>query len=170
METPRSYEEFCAHFVHKAPVATTQGERIYLESDALTGFKTAEQRKPYSRGLPLGTRSPRGFTPSLALLRLLAERSEMKITVPDARAQWLFLCGRDLFPESFTTTHGPGLFLVQNERNENLGLGELTPSDKGLYLRNIVDLGNFLRHEAISLEAKTPRRKTGRNGKPMLRR
>jgi ribosome biogenesis protein Nip4 len=160
MNYPRTYEDFCELFVAHAPLVSAVGDRVYLESDALKAFKSGEQRKPYSRGLPLGM-DGKEFVPTPALLSLLAQESNVKAVITDKHAAHLFLCGRDVFHGGFTCTRGEGLVLVQNARDENLGLAELTQGRDGLMLRNILDRGNYLRHERITLSAKAARRKVG---------
>jgi len=56
----------------------------------------------------------------------------------------MFLCGRDAFADNIVKANvNSGLVLVQNEKDENLGLGIL--NEKGI--RNILDRGDFLRRE-----------------------
>ena len=160
MSAPRTYEEFCQLFTHSAPQATHVGDRVYLESEALARFRSAEQRKPYSRGLPLGMEG-KEFVPTPALLSLLAQESTAKAVIRDEHASHLFLCGRDIFHGGFTCTRGVGFVLVQNAHDENLGLAELVPGRHGLMLRNVLDRGNYLRHERISLAPKAARKKVG---------
>lgn len=162
MEDPYrlSFEQFCRHFVSEAPVASLVGDRYYIEGQDLQGFTTGEQRKPYMRGLSLGMKTPQGFVPSPALLGILAIESKHKAVVHDEHVERLFLCGRDLFADKFTTTITEGLVLVQNARDENLGLGEIQRGEKGLHVRNILDRGNYLRHDRVQIAPKTARKKT----------
>jgi ribosome biogenesis protein Nip4 len=154
-----SYEEFCRLFVHQPPEASLVGDRYYTEGDDLKGFTTGEQRKPYARGLSLGMKTPQGFAPSPALLEILAKNSKRKALVQDEHVERLFLCGRDLFADKFTTSVTEGFVLVQNSHDENLGLGEITRTEKGLQIRNVLDRGNYLRHERVQLEPKAQRKK-----------
>jgi ribosome biogenesis protein Nip4 len=155
-----SYEEFCRHLGSAPPAAALVGDRYYIEGDDLKGFTTGEQRKPYMRGLSLGMKTPQGFVPSPALLTLLAKESKHKALVHDEHTERLFLCGRDLFPEKFTSTLSEGFVLVQNARDENLGLGELQRTQRGLEVRNILDRGNYLRHDRVQLAPKAARKKS----------
>ncbi len=146
------YRVFCELFTDDVPHAHIEGERYYLLGEDLKAFKSGEQRKPYSKGLFLGM-GRREFIPTPALLTLLAKSSKRKATLHDEKGEWLFLCGRDLFRETFTSTHAEGFVLVQNQHQENLGLGAITPDPRhGLLLRNILDRGNYLRHERVVLE------------------
>ena len=155
-----SFEAFCDRLGAPRPAASLVGDRYYIEGSDLQGFTTGEQRKPYMRGLSLGMKTPQGFVPSPALLGILAAESKHKAVVHDEHVERLFLCGRDLFADKFTTTITEGLVLVQNARDENLGLGEIQRGEKGLHVRNILDRGNYLRHDRVQLAPKTARRKT----------
>lgn len=110
-------------------------------------FKSQNQiEQAISQGLPLGT-TGKYFKPSLYLLEILSKKSTNKILIND-KAEWLFLCGRDVFQESITSDNSKtDLLLVQNQRNENLGLGKKTWKGKKLIIKNIMDRGDFLRRE-----------------------
>ena len=155
-----NYEAFCRMFTDKIPEATPQGERWYLMTKDVRAFTSGEQRKPHAQGLSLGM-GRNDFVPSLALLRILAETSNNKAVVTDAKAEWLFVCGRDVFSEYFTTKISEGFVLVQNAHDENLGLGKLMQDKRGgPLLKNILDRGNYLRHDPVSLQGKKARKKS----------
>ena len=143
------YRDFCSLFTDEAPKATQLGDRYYLIGEDLAGFKSGEQRKPYSAGLYLGM--GRNFVPTPALLTLLARHSKRKAFLKDDKTEWLFVCGRDIFHDGFTSELTEGLVLVQNQRDENLGLAKITKGKEGLLLKNILDRGNYLRHERVTL-------------------
>ncbi|MFT4260964.1 MAG: hypothetical protein ACMXX9_00855 [Candidatus Woesearchaeota archaeon] len=95
-----------------------------------------------SMGLVLGVKK-KNFVPSLYLLEKIAKETDNKIFVND-KAEWLFLCGRDVFLNNVIEDNSSSeLFLVQNARDENLGLAK----KKGNLIKNIVDRGDFLRRE-----------------------
>ncbi|MBW2987514.1 hypothetical protein KY336_03090, partial [Candidatus Woesearchaeota archaeon] len=86
-------------------------------------IKEKEGIVPEMVGTFLGEISKKKFKPSLALLELLARHSERKVFVDD-KAEWLFLCGKDVFKESVKKCNvKSGLVLVQNKKDENLGNG-----------------------------------------------
>jgi ribosome biogenesis protein Nip4 len=145
-----NYEQFCKLFGSFVPKAHQVGERYYLVNEELATFKSGEQRKPHSMGLYLGM-GFRQFTPTPALLTLLAQHSNRKAFTTDEKGEWLFLCGRDIFPELYKTEVTEGYVLVQNQHNENIGLAQLVPDKKGLLLKNVLDRGNYLRHEKITV-------------------
>jgi ribosome biogenesis protein Nip4 len=95
-----------------------------------------------SKGLTLGVQK-KNFKPSLYLLEKLSKISDNKLFIND-KAEWLFLCGRDVFLDNIVEDNSSNkLFLVQNCRDENLGLG----MKKGKLILNIIDRGDFLRRE-----------------------
>ena len=151
------FEGFCAVFGTYVPPAVEDGERYYLIAQDLLAFRVGEQRKPYLRGLYLGM-GKKDFVPTSALLQILAQHSKRKATVSSERAEWLFLCGRDVFADGFSSEQTNGMVLVQNSRDENLGLGNIVKNSKGEFLlKNILDLGNYLRHEKTVLNEKQSR-------------
>jgi ribosome biogenesis protein Nip4 len=76
-------------------------------------------------------------------------------TVLDRKAGWLFICGRDVFRKGIVKTMGSqrkgDCTLVLNEFGECLGFGVIAAkSDKTdfkVLVRNILDIGDFLRRE-----------------------
>ncbi|MBU0461794.1 MAG: hypothetical protein KJ574_04370 [Nanoarchaeota archaeon] len=113
-------------------------------------IRTNAKREPRYAGTFLGEEKNGKFKPSIALLDMIAESTDSKVTV-DSKAEWLFLCKRDIFGSSIKKANvKKGLVIVQNEQGEPLGYGEMTGeisnSDK-IAVKNILDKGNFLRRE-----------------------
>ena len=134
-------QEFTQSFVHE-DIGETELKKntYYFKTQEIAGTQTISQ------GLPLGT-TGRQFKPSLYLLELLSKKSTNKIYIND-KAEWLFLCGRDVFEESITIDNSTTDFvLVQNQRNENLGLGKKMRKGKKIIIMNLIDRGDFLRRE-----------------------
>jgi ribosome biogenesis protein Nip4 len=52
---------------------------------------------------------------------------------------------------NFDSRHEKGLVLVQNNLDENLGLGRITQEKGQTILKNILDRGNYLRHKKVRL-------------------
>jgi ribosome biogenesis protein Nip4 len=124
----------------------------------------------YSAGIFLGEEKGKRFFPSIALIDILAEFCKNYITV-DEKAEWLFLCGRDILSNSVidssfanNTSFNNNSFnngvdlrqsksrlaIVLNKRKEVLGYG-LLGGKKGrkssCFLENLLDRGAFLRKE-----------------------
>ena len=69
----------------------------------------------------------------------------------DDKAEWLFLCGRDVFAKSVVKANvKSGRVIVCNKGKEVLGygniVGELGRKDK-VFVKNLLDKGDFLRRE-----------------------
>ena len=139
---------FCKYFTDKEiPDVVKIGRRYYQAEASLVSAKDKiTSRDTFSIGLPLGEEK-KGFQPSLALLDILAKTSDKKAFIAK-KASWLFLCKRDVFEDSILQSKvKTGLVLVQNERDENLGLGELKEHRGKKLLRAVLDRGDFLRRE-----------------------
>ena len=96
----------------------------------------------FSIGLFAGYEKKGQFYPSLELIKIAAKNYEHKVKL-DKKSEWLFLCGRDIFQESLPQDIHQGYIIIENEKNEFLGLGY---GNRNIIL-NIIDLGDFLRRE-----------------------
>lgn len=107
---------------------------------------------PILLGTFLGREHRNRFHPSIALLDELHPLTDRKIVVDD-KAEWLFLCGRDIFGKSVvgsSVKNNRGFVLVENQRNELLGYGKITgklTEQNKVVVKNILDRGDFLRRE-----------------------
>jgi ribosome biogenesis protein Nip4 len=105
-------------------------------------------------GTYLGKIKSGKFFPSFNVLRMIAERKANKIIVND-KAAWLFICGRDIFRQGILEADGSNrkgdYTLVLNLHRECLGFGKIVVSleeeKKGVAVKNISDIGDFLRRE-----------------------
>lgn len=105
-------------------------------------------------GTYLGKSKRSKFFPSFSLLRMIASEQANKIIV-DEKTEWLFICGRDIFRQGITEVQGSarkgGYVLVMNRSDECLGFGKLLCDfdrhTKGVAVKNILDVGDFLRRE-----------------------
>ena len=113
------------------------------------------QKEFYYAGAYLGKAKNGKFFPSFSLLTMIANaRNANKVTV-DKKTAWLFICGRDVFHRGITETKGSrkkgSYTLVLNERGECLGFGkivrDLAEETAGVAVKNISDIGDFLRRE-----------------------
>jgi ribosome biogenesis protein Nip4 len=122
----------------------------YLVNKEIEALAEKIEENLFAEGLFLGKEKDKRFKPSVALLEIISKTSDRKIFVDD-KAEWLFLCGRDIFGKSITKANVKrGLVLVQNKRDENLGFakitGDITKKDL-VVVTNILDRGDFLRRE-----------------------
>jgi ribosome biogenesis protein Nip4 len=128
-----------------------KGMRYYLLNPRL---KKAAKGSFYCAGLYLGKLKNGVFFPSFNLLNSLLGVAANKVVV-DAKAAWLFICGRDVFGIGLVKVMGSkrkGHFtLVLNEFGECLGFGKMAgsfdSSEGKVVVKNILDIGDFLRRE-----------------------
>lgn len=85
---------------------------------------------------------------------MMAEGKANKVVV-DEKTGWLFICGRDVFRSGVIGVQGStrkgDYTLILNRHQECLGFGrmlfDLTREKEGVVVRNISDIGDFLRRE-----------------------
>jgi ribosome biogenesis protein Nip4 len=132
---------------------TEKQGRFYLLSKAL---KETISEDFFYAGTYLGKSKQRVFFPSFNLLAMIAKKKEANKVMVDERSEWLFIVGRDLFKRGITKTTGSkkrGAYtLVVNQHGESLGFGRILQSidenrKKQVAVRNISDIGDFLRRE-----------------------
>jgi len=105
-------------------------------------------------GTYLGKTKNGKFFPSFNLLRMIAEKKANKIIV-DKKTEWLFICRRDIFKQGIIKVIGSkrksDYTLILNQHNECLGFGRilhnLDEEKGGIAVKNISDVGDFLRRE-----------------------
>lgn len=122
----------------------TRGHQLFSASPELERLHERTGRDLFSIGTYLGE-ARRRFEPTPALIDWIGEHTERKVAV-NAKGEWLFMCGRDLFEQSITCgkqLRGP--VVVVNTRGEALGLGEATA--KRPWVVNTFDRGWYLRRE-----------------------
>ena len=109
-------------------------------------FEKEIHPRAISAGLYLGSEG-KEFKPSLALLEILSPKTQNKVFV-NSKAEWLFICGRDVFMNNVVKDKSEeDVFLVQNEKDENIGLGKKKKEREGIVIKNLLDKGNYLRRE-----------------------
>lgn len=105
-------------------------------------------------GTYLGKVKNKRFFPSFNLLRMIAEDEANEIVVDDKSA-WLFICGRDIFKKGIVKVVGSkkkgDYALILNGHGECLGFGKILRNLggewEGVAVKNILDIGDFLRRE-----------------------
>ena len=127
---------------------------IYYFDDCLKCFKDVFfkecKKEPFAIGDYLGELQGDVFKPSIRLLEMIVIAAKNKLVV-DENAEWLFLCGRDLFGKSIINTQvKKGRVLVVNQRDELLGYGKIVgqlSNQNEVVVKNLLDKGDFLRRE-----------------------
>ena len=144
MTPTKNIDDFLSLFINNKDFEyIKKGKTYFLKSGSSLKSLTAE---PIMPGLPLGVEDS-FFKPSLFLLELLSKKTKNKVFI-NKEAEWLFLCGRDVFPANVAKDNSKEkVFLVQNELDENLGLGIKTNHKGKKIIRNLIDRGDFLRRE-----------------------
>ncbi|MCW3996237.1 MAG: hypothetical protein NWE98_08855 [Candidatus Bathyarchaeota archaeon] len=130
-----------------------KGGRYFLVNATLKPLLSHEF---YFAGVYLGKAKGGKFFPSFNLLNILAKQEASRIVV-DAKAAWLFICGRDILRKSIIRVYGSGRkkmnVLVLNEFSECLGFGRIVgnlsdaAAPNEIAVRNVLDVGDFLRRE-----------------------
>lgn len=144
---PKTFNDFLKLFTNNPTFGfVKRGKEYFFKNDSLHSFLVERSIVPFSESLLLG-KEGKFFEPSLFLLELLSKETNNKVFI-NSQAEWLFLCGRDVFPESVEKNHSKKfLFLVQNSKDENLGLGIKTKFKGKSIIKNLKDRGDFLRRE-----------------------
>ena len=144
--------------------------RYFLLSEKL------QQQIPKSffyAGEYLGSVKGTGFFPSFLLLSMIAKTNANKIVL-GKKTSWLFICGRDIFKRGLLQTNNlkkGNYALVMNEHGECLGYGQIMINIRGeidmdkVAVKNILDLGDFLRREKQLSKQQYPRKSYQRNRK-----
>ena len=131
-----------------------EAEALMIDSKRFTLSQEME-RHGFSRenlvyaGTYLG-RNRRRFEPGSPLLQMLASEEKTRKVHLDREAAWLFVCGRDIFEENIRRVEGNlelgGHYLVMFE-GRCIGYGRFETSAGIHVIRNLFDLGDFLRRE-----------------------
>ena len=146
--------QFGAKFIVNADLTVEKDGRYFLLNASL---RALIRKDFYYAGTYLGKVKNGRFFPSFNLLAILARVDANKIIV-NKKAAWLFICGRDIFQKGIITVRGSrrkgDYTLVLNEFGECLGFGKILCSLEAeekkteIAIKNISDIGDFLRREA----------------------
>ena len=110
--------------------------------------KLPRDRMVYN-GLYLG-QDKRWFIPSSLLLQKLAKEEATKKAYVDRDAAWLFVVGKDIFEQNVQRFEGdvkPGRYCLVMFGEGCLGYGRFETSGELRVIKNMFDLGDFLRRE-----------------------
>lgn len=128
-----------------------KGDQYFLVTEDL---KKTMSKGFFYIGSYLGKVKDGVFSPGFEFLKMLPQKNANCIVV-DEKTEWLFICGRDVFKRGITGMKGStkrgDYVLVLNKNGETLGYGRVTCDfgevKKGVAVKNILDLGDFLRRE-----------------------
>ena len=127
------------------------GRNYFLVTDDVWELREKITRDPFAMSIYLG-QEKNHFIPSPAAVDMVSrlEGSDRKKIFINKKAEWLFLCGRNVLQDSILKNPNnvkEGLVLVQNETGENLGYGIFQQQGKDLVIKNLLDKGQYLRVE-----------------------
>ena len=128
-----------------------KGDQYFLVTEDL---KKVMSKGFFCVGSYLGKVEDGVFSPGVEFLRMLSQK-DVNCIIVDQKTEWLFICGRDVFKRGIRGTKGStkrgDYVLVLNKNGETLGYGRVTCDfdevKKGVAVKNILDLGDFLRRE-----------------------
>jgi ribosome biogenesis protein Nip4 len=145
--------QFGVEIAFNADLLLEKNGRFFLVNNNLKPFT---RRDFYYAGVYLGKVKGSKFFPSFNLLNMLARKDANRVVV-EGKAAWLFICGRDVLRKSIMKIYGSGKkntnSLVLNEFGECLGFGRIIENlsgevgDDSVAVRNVSDIGDFLRRE-----------------------
>jgi ribosome biogenesis protein Nip4 len=142
----KDLDEFVSFFVNDFSYKYVKVGKNYFLVNSFSDSFSDNNLSSFMIGSLLG-KDNKFFEPSLFLLELLSKDSRNKVFIND-QAEWLFLCGRDVFLDNVVKNQSSGdVFLVQNSKDENLGLGFKTKINGKVMVKNLFDRGDFLRRE-----------------------
>lgn len=146
MDKEKMFHKFVAEFTDRNLEPFWKNNEALQFSGLLDHMK--DNPDVHRLGIFFGETKGKHFQASLPLLEELSAHSNKKAII-DSEAEWLFLCGRDVFGEHIRSAAptASGFVLVENELGENLGLGKMGP---GGSITNIIDRGDYLRREKRS--------------------
>ena len=89
--------------------------------------------------------------PSTDFLQKIGKEARKKVIINE-KAEWLFICGRDIFAKGIVSHNDPGVkdrVVILNQHGECLGYGEMTAqlTDKRVVIKRLFDIGDLLRRE-----------------------
>jgi ribosome biogenesis protein Nip4 len=155
----KEIKDFVAQFNASIPLDESliarNRNRYYLLSKKL---KQQVPKDFFYAGAYLGAVKGASFFPSFLLLSMMAKAKANKLAV-DKKTAWLFICGRDIFKKGILkgdTLKKGDYTLILNEHNECLGFGKIACNLRGetdankVAVKNILDIGDFLRREKRS--------------------
>ena len=126
-----------------------KGKQYYYVPTHIQELTVKAKEEPSMQGMMLGKEHKGIFHASQHLIELLAKNAKNTITLNE-KAEWLFVCGRDVFAQNITTkniTDQKALLIVKGPQGDVLGLAKYRREKGADMYKNITDIGNRLRRE-----------------------
>lgn len=156
MKTPKTMtvEEFLRQFgiketIKAQPIGRTyfivKDEQYLKNMPIYSGEAIAHQRGPV-------------LIPSTTFLQHIGKQARKHVIVNE-KAEWLYICGRDIFTKGITSHNNPEIgnkVAILNQHKECIGYGEMiaTLDTKGTVIKRLFDIGDLLRRERKSKKVK----------------
>jgi len=140
-------QEFLQTFGIKKNVdAQIVGRSYYIVKD-----KALLARRPEYAGECIAHIRGPVLIPSIDFLQQIGKEAK-KHVVLNAKAEWLFICGRDIFAKGIASHNNPVLgdkVVVLTQNKECIGYGEMTAplEEKRVVIKRLFDIGDLLRRE-----------------------
>ena len=92
--------------------------------------------------------------PSIGFLQQIGKEAR-KHVILNPKAEWLYICGRDVFSKGIASHNNPMVgdrVVVLNQHKECLGYGDMVApfTDKRVVIKRLFDIGDLLRRERKS--------------------
>ena len=89
--------------------------------------------------------------PSVTFLQQIGKEARKHVILTE-KAEWLFICGRDIFAKGITSHNDPAIgdrVVILNQHKECLGYGDMTApfTDTRVVIKRLFDIGDLLRRE-----------------------
>ncbi len=96
--------------------------------------------------------------PSIDFLQQISKEAR-KHVILNEKAEWLYICGRDVFAKGIVSNNNPEVgdrVVVLNKHKECLGYGDMVAqlTDKRVVIKRLFDIGDLLRRERKSRKVK----------------
>ena len=139
---------FTDHKIDESKIIKS-GRNYFYVSSQLKELKDNIGKDMFSLGIFVGEEKNE-FMPSPGAIDIISKLpgSEKRKIFINKKAEWLFLCGRNILEQSVIKNPNnlhEGIVLVQNESDENLGYGIFKQEGKDLIIKHILDKGAYLR-------------------------
>jgi ribosome biogenesis protein Nip4 len=151
--------ELIKDFAHRLGASVSLDEDLMVKNQNRyfllnKSLKRLTSKDFFYAGTYLGKIKDGKLFPSFNLLSIIAHEDANKVFV-DKKTEWLFICGRDIFRQGITKVTGSTKkddhVLILNSRGECLGFGKILRNlerrSGNPVVRNILDIGDFLRRE-----------------------
>lgn len=144
-------QEFLQPFgIKQAPEAQQIGRSYFIVKENIPGAVYNGECIAHIRGPVL--------IPSITFLQKIGKEARKHVILKE-KAEWLYICGRDVFAKGIASHNNPEVgdrVVILNEQKECIGYGDMVePFDtKRTVIKRLFDIGDLLRRERKSRKVK----------------